>query len=635
MGALSPLFHRLAAILLTYLGLSVSSPAPDGWQAFHGPGFTLHLPPGWQRLPVDEQKRLTLFKFADAQDTQRVMVQMGDGKRTFLSDINILRHLEAGFRAELVSALDRRQPPLPYSLSSPVYDAYRQRLWYRLVLSRPAGQSPQLDLLVLQSTQQGVLDLDGFGNLGDEAFEATFQKIVDSFEMDQSLLYRKPYFWLNHVEENLSPRSALRPAERRLLTGSLLFFLPFIFISLILPALFLLDAAFLRSRMKRALLRRLPRLGLRRETASPRKQRWLRYIPLPWSLGLQLVLSVTLTFGMVSRFLDSPQLYGPIFLAPCYLVGYGLLLLTMACHYTPNASRRLKYELLAAALAVLAVPGTLADPVSQATILGRNIYFIRGFYTGNYLVPALFFLIAGLIVGRLLWSGDETASARRASLLYRFTYGVKLMPGALVATAPLIPAGGAFITGFLSLVALYLIGRRALENPILYLRSFHDRNTPVVLAKIVMPVAFRFAPVLAAAHAKLQPPEELYRRTNFLTAAHLTIQPDTAWQEWILGLLPHCQAVLIDIGAEGPSPRGSLLWELENARKVLARERILVLAEEGAPPLDLPEVQVLRYRLGWRGQRAARKALRRWLKGLRTAPVEKAAPSPLTVSPPA
>ena len=41
-----------------------------------------------------------------------------------------------------------------------------------------------------------------------------------------------------------------------------------------------------------------------------------------------------------------------------------------------------------------------------------------------------------------------------------------------------------------------------------------------------------------------------------------------------------------------------------------------MLAQEEAPPVELPDILVLRYRLGWRGQRAARKALRAWLKKL-------------------
>ncbi len=631
MRAMSPLFQRIAAVVLTYLGISVPAPAPEGWQSFHGPGFTLHLPPGWQRLPPGNQPPGgAVFRFAAwaAPDAPKVVVGMNEEGRLYLSDLNILRRYEKGFREGLESEIDRIDPRPRYELSSPVYDVFRQRLWYRLLLAGPSGQLSHLDLFVLQSTTKGILEIDGYGAAGDEDFEEMFGKIVGSFELDKSLQYHEPYFWLGHIEENLSAESALSRSEQRLLVGSLVFFLPFIVSCLGLFMILLLDASLLRGRLKRAAIRRLQGWGLLRATGSARTRAWMRRIPLPWSLGCQLALALILGRWMIPRFLHWPQLYGPVFLAPCYLVGYGLLALAMACHYIPGSSRRLKYELLGLALSVFAVPGTLADPVSHATILGRDASFIFGFYTANYLGQTWFFVVAGLIFGQLLWAGKEATSARRASFLYRRTLQLKVLPAVMIGLAPLFPAGGAFISGFISLVAIYLIGQRSLENPILYLRSFHDHNTPVVLAKIVMPAAVRFAPVIATAHA-LQPPEELYRKTNFLTAARLQLLPDSAWQEWILATLPRCRAVLVDVSVSS----GSLVWELEHARAVLPAEKIVVLVQEEAPPIDLPGVLVVRYRLGWRGQWVARKALRRWLKKLCAAPQAAEALSPLTATP--
>jgi hypothetical protein len=144
-----------------------------------------------------------------------------------------------------------------------------------------------------------------------------------------------------------------------------------------------------------------------------------------------------------------------------------------------------------------------------------------------------------------------------------------------------------------------------------YLRSFHDHDTSVVLAKLVMPTAGRLAPVLATAH-DLQPPEELYRRTNVLTTSRVTVLPDAAWREWLLSALPRCRAALIDVsmGSEG------VLWELEQAKVILPPTRFMVLTQGKVPPptLDLTDVTVVLYQLGWRGRFRARKALRSWLK---------------------
>jgi hypothetical protein len=639
---MSPIFQRIAVVALSYFGIFVPTPAPDGWQAYREPGFILHLPPDWKEIPSGEQPGAAQtmgrhpeqgFQFAPSPSpgAPRVDVWLYDDGKLDLSNIDVLRKVETDLLSGTESMLARAG--MLYSLGPTVYDGARHRLWLRIVAGEKGSRKIFTLVVLLLQTETGLLQIGGSAPGGDEDFEGTFQEIVGSLELDEGLEVRQPpTHWASAARNfplalrRVSKDRVLPRSERSLLLGSLMLGFLISLAGLAQPVLSLLDASVLRGRLKAAAVRRLQGSPLRRlprdSPVQSLTQARLRRVPLRWSLAWQITLAPVVAFGLLPRFLHSPQIYGPIFGALSYAVAYSLLAVAVGLHYIPNTRRRPKYELLAAALTVLAVPGTLADPWLQAGIVGQDALYLSSTYMGNFLSQTIYFVLAGLIFYPLLrTSGDRTA--RRAWALYHLTHRVRGLPAALVAVAPLFPAGGLFGSGFLCLVACYLIGEKALESPFLYLRSFHDSNSSVVLAKIIMPAAGRFAPVLSTAHS-LQPPEELYRKTNALTTARLTVLPDGAWQEWILTVLPRCRAVLIDASVAS----GSLLWELEQARAALPPQKIAVLAQEDASAIDLPGVPVLRYRLGWRGRRQARKALSRWLKALRRAERRSLQPTP-------
>lgn len=610
---------KLKVVLLWYLGIFGATPAPDGWQTYSGGGLAFHLPPHWEEVQVDEASnagRIAGFRpirrFAPSDpgpaDTS-VTLGVGPVGKVRMTDEEELYALQTGLAAEYAAGLEESEPGTSASPVTAVYDGARHRLWFRVEAHRQGGPSSTF-VVVLFFTRPDALYLQATFPLGDERFETTFQEIVSSFEMEEALHPRHPAGRLG-----TNPISSFRLSfELGKDFGSrhpILFFVFFLLPLALLTLAFLLDPLLFRRRLKTALIRRLQRLPARwreREARRSRRRSWL--VPLPVTLACQVVLAFLVAFWLAPRFLASPQVYGFRIFASCYFLGGGLLAGALALHYLPRTSRLLKYELFAAGLSVLAVPGTLADPVLQAFVVGVDLPTLQGTYFGNYLSQTIYLVLSGLVVGWLVRSRREAAE-RRVATLYRVTYRLKQHVLTLIALFSWFPVGGFLSSSFAFLVVVFLVGERARERPLLYLRSFHDRDADRVLAKIIMPAAGRFWPVLAVAHA-LQPPEALHRKTNVLTATPLTVLPDSGWRQWVEGVLPHCRGVLIDVSVAS----GGVLWELERARALLAPERIAVLAQDEADLAALPGIPVVRYRLGWRGQRAARKALRSWLKEL-------------------
>src|SRR5882724_8243449 len=638
------ILQKGVVILLWYLGIFNPFPAPEGWQTLRGGDLALHLPPEWEEIRVGAPPGVDpvagyrpLHQFAPPNPEHRgdmsLILGIAPIGRIRAADKQALYALQVDRPREFAAELQKSVPGRICSVVSTVYDDARHRLWFRFEAQQK--DHPPSAVVVVFLTRSAAIYLEGIAPSEDDDFTDTFQDIVNSFEIPADLRLREPAGRLG-----TNPISSFRLGfevgqdfGRRNPKLFIAFFLLPMTISTLVGLLLSFDPLLFRRRLKAALIQRLQRSPSRwriRDSVEPPRSR-VRFwqLPLPWALASQIALAFLVAFWMVPRYLRSPQLYGIRFCGVCYLVGYALAGAALALHYIPRTSRHLKYELLATSISVLAIPGTLGDPLLQMGIVGVDLPDLSAFYCGDFLSQTGYFLLSGVIVGSLLRSRGG-AAARRASTLYRLTYRFKVVPLILVSLVSWLPAGGFLGGAFALLAAAYLIGEKARENPILYLRSFQDHDTDRVLAKIVMPTAGRFAPVLAFAH-ELQPPQELYRRTNLLTAAQLTTFPDADWQEGILAILPRCRAVLIDVSVE----TGGVLWELENARAVLPSERIAVLAQEGDRPLDFPGILVLRYRFGWRGQRAARKALRGWLKRLPPAslPGEAAGVASLSAAP--
>jgi len=610
-------------LLLWYLGIFAALPAPEGWETFGGGDLTLHLPPGWEKvdaegpLPTDSiagfEPALTFAPGGPRRPSDPSVIvglvphaaKIGDNDEAALLSLQVDRP------GMVARALARELPGWSCSVATTVFDQARHRLWFRIEAHKE-GEPPRAFVFVVFLTRVGAIYFQTAFPVedGDEAFLDSFRQIVDSFEMKPSIRLRgrsgrlganpsSPYRIGFEVGRDFGRR---HPAVFQTI-------LVLLSLGLLLT---LLDPVLFRRRLKASLLRRLQRKASSGRALAPvgvsppPRSPWRP--PLPVSLGWQIALAHLLAFAIVPWFPRSPQLYGVRLFGACYLVGYGLLATAVALHYVPRTSRRLKYELLAAALSTLALPGTLSDPVLQAIAVGCDLPSLEGLFWGNFLSQTVYFYLAGVVVGYLL---RGPRAARRAARFYRATYWLKRYLVGLVSISPWLPVGGLFGLGFALLVALYRMGEKAREHPILFLRSFQDRGASLVLAKIIMPTAGRFAPVVAVAHAR-QPPEELYRKTSLVTAAQLTTLPDTAWQEWIVATLPACRAVVIDTSVESEG----LLWEREQAHAALPVERIAVLAQGKIPGQERAGLFALSYRLDWRGYRAARKALRAWLRAL-------------------
>ncbi|HEV7671367.1 MAG TPA: hypothetical protein VGS22_22845 [Thermoanaerobaculia bacterium] len=627
---MSRLTHWVVSTLLAYFSGSAPLPAPQNWQAFEGREFTLHLPPGWREIQAAEGARikeeegwdhayqLAAYPLWDAPivTVSTSTIKGGDPSSTGVARLGDLART---FRSSILASAKKAGSDTRSLIDPMVFDTERHRYWCRYV-TLVKGRPEWLDLSATILTAHGALEIQATTEPSDAAVEEWFPIVVNSFEVRRGFEFREPlpgktpsigHFWGNL--QKLSASTQLTSSEKLIRLTALVVSVPLVVGSVAFLLVLVLDLTIFSGRLKMAALRWLEtswigRLGKGRSSAVPREAR-LRRIPLPWSFAAQFLLAWVTAYWVVPRYLHAPGLCGSCMSVLFNTAGYLLLFLAGSLHYLANNRRQLKYEILLISLTLLSVPGVAFDPVSQRLAVGQMPSYIAGMYLGNFLSQTIYFGLGGFIAFRLL--RNAASSSRRVAGFYRWTHKQQPLPALLVLFAPSFPAGGFFGAAFLYLVARYSAGEKALESPVLYLRSFHDRNTSFVLAKIVMPAASRLGPVQAVAHVS-QPAEELNRRTNALTAVRPVVLPSGSWQDWIRTVLPFCRAVLLDasVGTEG------LLWELEQARKVLPESKILVLALESAPVGDIGGATLIRYRLDWRGRRAARKALRSWVKRL-------------------
>lgn len=639
------------AVLLSYLGFQLPEPAPPGWRAFPDPRFTIHLPAGWEEIPAEDVAAL----FGEKAHADDRYYQQADQPRWAMPLIRAslwtsatppietlppLRKREAELRAELgLGQVDGRT----YRLSPIIFDSRRGRFWCKFELFEAEVLELTTFKMVILTTE-GFAEIDAFSETPeDPAFEALFRTTANTFELEEDLRFAKYQSVFSDFGRQLGilwyllkkPDAAPEEMEKQL--SALM--LPAILAAVcLLSALLFSGASLFGGRFKAKFLQQVEGSTLGRSGRKPVEEilpaARLRYVPLPWSLALLIIHSFVLAIWLLPEFLQRPDEVGPAIRSFSYVTGYGLLALAIGIHYLPNSRRRVKYELLAAALAVMSVPACFDDPWNHASIVGQPTALISAEYLGNMLSAAFYFLLAGWLSCRILKKNPGRLSGNKVADFYWLTHSMRAAPAGMIAFAPLFPGGGFFGGALAYLTARFLFGEKALENPILYLRSFHDQNLSEVLAKIVMPEASRLGPVKSVAH-DLQPASEIYRRATAIDSARLFVLSSKDWQESIAALLPHCRAVILDVSI----PSQSVLWELEQARLQLSKERILVLVRQDvdfdvsgeADEVGKKGETVLRYGLDPKSRKRARKDLRQWLERLRkfehSLPEAKAAPA--------
>jgi hypothetical protein len=169
------------------------------------------------------------------------------------------------------------------------------------------------------------------------------------------------------------------------------------------------------------------------------------------------------------------------------------------------------------------------------------------------------------------------------------------------------------VTLYIIFIMIYLalrfvVIKRMLVAPIVFLRSFHDQKGTIAFGHAVMNTAIRYAPVIALTHP-LQPPETLYREMRVDEIVRLYTSTDMSWQQWVTEHLQRCTAVIIDAtqGTDG------LVWEIEQAYALVPHERIIMLLRSPTR-FDVPkDVQLLYYDIESSGKKQLRKELKKRL----------------------
>lgn len=145
----------------------------------------------------------------------------------------------------------------------------------------------------------------------------------------------------------------------------------------------------------------------------------------------------------------------------------------------------------------------------------------------------------------------------------------------------------------LVVVARYLLGDRLAKEPILYLRSFHDKDAATAFGGMINNITSRFGVVVGLVRVD-QRPSELHRLGSFFNRARFQTIPDEWWQDWVTAQLQRCSTLVIDITVSTPS----VLWEMDQALAMVPRERILVLREHGASVASPAGISTIDYSVG-------------------------------------
>jgi hypothetical protein len=325
---------------------------------------------------------------------------------------------------------------------------------------------------------------------------------------------------------------------------------------------------------------------------------------------------------------DNPVFFTYQIVIACFVAGYMFLGLAAWLHLKEGSNRKNKYELIISGMTMLYIgyhfligmtPGVFAKWQHEETL--EIVENFASEFAGELFGPALWLVviaaISSILIRRRASSGSKEPG-RIINLLYKcrfalnpsiwlsislFAWGISDLPLARSYAA----------LGILLMPVRYFVLQRMLETPIIYLRSFSYAQAPVVLGKIVMPAARFLAPVLAISH-DLQAADQIYRRTDPTEQINLIRAPDKEWREQISQQLTRSLATIIDytLQTEG------VVWELEEAMRVVQRNRIIVLQSVDAERIPISDIKVITYSHSWRSQRKAKKELKHHLKDMIT-----------------
>jgi len=312
-----------------------------------------------------------------------------------------------------------------------------------------------------------------------------------------------------------------------------------------------------------------------------------RVSPASIFLPIGLIGPLALTTVIVSR--------GPALVPLMAWVGGTLLLFSFAYHRVPNSRRSVKYAAFQTGTGLLGAAWSFGKDLTAGTIVITFALLIVSI--------ACFALMRDrLRPTEPLTAGD--ASTERAFRWRRWSMAYGPQPGwgqLLWLVMRAVP-----ILGDVLWAARIYSKERLARAPVLYLRSFAYADSARILGEVVAPAASRVAVVAALIHPS-QTTASLNQRTHEAWTPLTFGVSNDQWREWYLKELESALAVVVDAGVLSEHTR----WELDNAGRILGRDRVMVVGPAGTVGL-LPDYWVIEYDTA--DLRAARNSLTQWLE---------------------
>lgn len=340
--------------------------------------------------------------------------------------------------------------------------------------------------------------------------------------------------------------------------------------------------------------------------------------PLPISLIYQLILSLILGL-LVTPFIllyKYPSIMAVNAGFICFIVGFFLILLSVRLHLKVNSNRKLKYELFTAGMMTIFAGMQLfsiMNPEIYTQLKDRHpadiLESVGASMFGAYCSPLIFFAFFGIVLTRVTYRSGINQPSKATRFFYKIRAMYNPVPWLSLIVFYYNVMGDRDLAASYTLLLIsvflplrYLVVERLRDNPIIYLRSFHYTESPLVLGKILLPSILWFAPLLAVTH-KLQPPEEIYSKITLHEVPTLYSVSNEKWQNWIEQCFSKASVIIIDCSVQSPG----VMWELDLAKTILPKDRIIVIQNMNSQTVLSSDLLSVEYELGfWKERKAVR-----------------------------
>ena len=298
--------------------------------------------------------------------------------------------------------------------------------------------------------------------------------------------------------------------------------------------------------------------------------------------------------------------------AAFFCIVYSLLI-----HLQPNLKREKKYNFLLFGTMISSACAT----ASEATKAIITFNFLIEWFTANILF-VIFIFVLGVILTKFI-KFNLVQGLPYPHPILRQTYSIIRLLGLIVISLIIMPNPISNYLIFYYFLIIYLLFRYLLTEymqvfPIVYLRSFHYKESSEVFANLISLETSHFGMIIGLVHEK-QKGSDIFGATNILNQGQTFTISDELWQEWVIDKLKRCSVVIIDssVGSE------SVHWEVVTANKLVDPNRIIILQKEGTESEVTNGNKQLVYALNSKSLKQARKSFRKILEDIFTTSLEQ------------